>query len=146
MVAIVIGALALVVVFVIAAAVVGRETHRLAEDAPRPVFDLDEAVAWVAEALPFEVAAELSHAEVRQLVTWSLEHLAATRITGNGHGPARTGSSVVATGETVDHLLQRASSAGLACTPGQVHAVVEAELGYFRAIGAMGPPEPPPAG
>ena len=40
------------------------------------MFDLDEAVEWVAADLPFEVSAQLSHEEVRQLLTWSLEHLA----------------------------------------------------------------------
>jgi len=141
--ALVVGVIALLVVFAIAAAVVGRETHRLVEEAPRPVFDLDEAVAWVAAALPFEVAAQLSHADVRQLLTWSLEHVATLGSTSNGHAPASPGPAVVATGETVDRVLDQARAAGLECTAEEVHAVVEAELGYLQAIGAIGPPEPP---
>ncbi len=146
MLAIVLGVIALLVVFAIAAAVVGRETHRLVEEAPRPVFDLDEAVAWVAAALPFEVSAQLSHDDVRQLLSWSLEHIATLGSTSNGHGPATPGPAVVATGEAVRHLLDRAAEAGLDCTAAQAHAVVDAELGYLQAIGAMGPPEPPDRG
>lgn len=138
------GVIALLLVFAIAATVVGRETHRLVDSAPRPVFDLDEAVAWVAAALPYDVAAQLSHDDVRQLLGWSLEHLLATGMTTNGSGPVRPGPSVVAAGETVDHLLRRARDAGLECSAEQVHAVLDAELGYLQAIGAMGPPEPPP--
>jgi hypothetical protein len=139
--AVVIGVVALLVVFAIAAAVVGRETHRLVGEAPRPVFDLDEAVEWVAANLPFDVAAQLTHDEVRRLLTWSLEHFATLGPAGNGDGPAS--SVVVATGETAGHVLERARRAGLDCTVEQVHAVLDAQLEYLQVIGAMGPPEPP---
>ena len=52
---------ALALVFAIAAVVVGREARRLDAEPPRPVFDPDEAVEWVANHLPFEVSAVLSH-------------------------------------------------------------------------------------
>lgn len=144
MLALVIGVVALLLVFAIAAAVVGRETHRLVVEAPRPVFDLDEAVEWVAAHLPFEAAAQLSHDDVRQLLTWSLEHLATLGASSNGSSPSAAAPAVMATGETVDHLLDRARRAGLECSASEVHAVVEAELAYLQVIGAMGPPEPEP--
>ena len=50
---------ALAIIFALAAVVVGREARRLDAVPPRPVFDLDEAVEWVAEHLPFEVSAVL---------------------------------------------------------------------------------------
>lgn len=145
MLAIVVGVVALLVVFAIAAAVVGRETHRLVEEAPRPVFDLDEAVAWVAAAVPFEVAAQLSHDDVRQLLSWSLEHLAEIGAASGHVGAAPASPSVLAADATVRHVLDQAATAGLECTPAQVRAVLDAELDYLRAIGALGPPEPPPA-
>lgn len=141
MFAVVIGVVALLVVFAIAAAVVGRETHRLVAESPRPVFDLDEAVEWVAVHLPFDVAAQLSHEEVRRLLAWSLEHFVTLGPSGNGHGPGS--SVVVATGETAEHVLAEARAAGLDCTAEQVHAVLAAQLDYLQVIGAMGPPEPP---
>ena len=142
MLALVLGAVALLVVFAIAAAVVGRETHRLVEAAPRPVFDLDEAVDYVAAHLPFEVSAQLSHDDVRQLLTWSLEHLATPLVPGDGSAPAEPPSAVVAAEETTGHVLRRAEDAGLECAPADVEAVLTAQLAYLRVIGAMGPPEP----
>ena len=143
MLAAVLGVVALLLVFAIAAAVVGRETSRLLEEAPRPVFDLDEAVEWVAADLPFEVSAQLSHDEVRQLLTWSLDHLATPLPSGRSTPAPPPGPSVVATSQTVAHVVDRASAAGLECTRDQVAAVLTSQLGYLRAIGAMGPAEPP---
>ena len=57
-----------VIVFAIAAFVIGREARRLDAVPPRPVFDINEAVAWVADHLPFEVTAVLSHDDVRRII------------------------------------------------------------------------------
>jgi len=62
------GAAAALVVFAIAALFIGRETSRLDRQPPRPVYDVDEAVSWIADRLPFEVAAELTHAELRRIL------------------------------------------------------------------------------
>jgi hypothetical protein len=45
-----------VAVFAIAAVLVGREASRLAAAPPRPVFDMDEAVVWIADRLPESVS------------------------------------------------------------------------------------------
>jgi hypothetical protein len=133
-----------VVAFVIAAVVIGREARRLDALPRRPVFDLDEAVEFVANRLSFEVAAELSHDDVRQLLRWHVEYFRSRGVTANGDGaPAPT--VVVGGSETVDYLLGRAGAAGLDVTPPQVHEVLEAQYTYLRAIGAIGPPQPPEA-
>lgn len=131
------------VVLAIAAAVIGREARRLDAVPPRPVFDLDEAVAWVADHLPFEVSAVLSHAEVRQVIDWNLEFFRSRGVSGNGSGPRTEGRIVVGGAETVDFVLERARSAGLDISPSQAHAVLDAQLGYLRAIQAIGPEAPP---
>ena len=56
---------------------------------------------------------------------------------------------VVGGAETVNFVLMRAQSAGFAYTPAQVHAVLDAQMTYLEAIGAIGPVagqegEPPP--
>ena len=51
-------------VFAIAAAVVGREAHRLDAVAPRAVYQLDEAVDFVCDRLPVESQARLTPGEV----------------------------------------------------------------------------------
>ena len=143
------GALGLAIVFVIAAVVVGREANRLAGEPPRPVFDLDEAVVWVAEHLPFEVAAELSHDDVRQILSWNLDFFRTKGVSGNGHSATTPAANiVVGGGETVDNVLRRAREAGAGYTAAQVHAVLDAQMTYLEAIGAVGPAGPedgPPA-
>ena len=142
--------LALAVVLLIAAVVVGRETDRLAGAPPRPVFDLDEAVAWVARQLPFEVSAQLSHDDVRQILRWNLDYFRSKGVSGNGSSASTPATEVVVGGgETVDNVLARARTAGLDYTAPQVHAVLDAQMAYLEAIGALGPAPPrddPPSG
>ena len=134
---------AVAVVLLIAAVVVGRETDRLAGAPPRPVFDLDEAVTWVARHLPFEVSAVLSHDDVRQILRWNLDYFRSKGVTGNGSTASSPATDVVVGGgETVDNVLARARSAGLEYTAPQVHAVLDAQMAYFEAIGALGPAPP----
>ncbi len=142
---VVFAAVGLVVVFVIAAMAVGRESNRLAAQAPRPVFDLDEAVAWVAEQLPFEVSAVLSHDDVSRILRWSLEHLqeAGTTDDAGAGDPALPPSpfSVVEEQEAVERVLNRAALGGFDYTSPQVQAVLVAQMAYLDLIGAMGPAE-----
>lgn len=140
-------ALALVSVFVIAAVVIGRESSRLAGEPPRPVFDIDEAVEWVAHQVPFEVSAVLSHDDVRDILRWNLDELAALGLSAATapHGGAGTIPEelvVVGGREAVDAVLVRARDAGRDLTSAQVEAVLDAQLDYLEAIGAVGPLTP----
>ena len=141
--------LALAIIFAIAAVVIGREARRLDAEAPHPVFDLDEAVEWVANHLPDDVTAQLSHDDVRQILRWNLEFFRSKGVTQNGKGPHEPATNiVVAGGETVDHVLRKAAESGADYTAPQVHAVLDAQMAYLQAIGAMGPADPddaPPA-
>ena len=131
------------IVFVIAAVVVGRETGRLSSEPPRPVFDLEEAVNWVAAHLPDEVTAELSHDDVRSILRWNLEYFRSKGVSGNGSSASAPATDiVVGGGETVDHVLVRAGELGLDYTAPQVHAVLDAQMAYLEAIGALGPAAP----
>jgi len=135
--------LALAVVFVIAAVVVGREARRLDAVPPRPVFDLDEAVAWVADHLPFEVSAVLSHDDVRNILDWNLEFFRSKGASGNGSTSHAEDRVIVSEAESVDFVLTRAESLGSGYTAAQVHAVLEVQRTYLEAIGAIGPEAPP---
>src|SRR5918998_6657438 len=99
-------------VFAVAAAVVGREARRLDAEPPRPVFDPDEAVEWVANHLPFEVSAELSHDDVRQILDWSLEFFRSKGLSGNGSTPHVEAPIVVGGAETVAYVLDQATRTG----------------------------------
>ena len=130
---------ALALVFAIAAVVVGREARRLDAEPPRPVFDPDEAVEWVANHLPFDVSAELSHDDVRRILDWNLQYFRSKGVSGNGSTPHAETPIVVGGAETVAYVLDQAGRTGLDLTPGQVHAVLDAQMSYLEAIGAVGP-------
>ena len=134
---------ALLIVFVIAAVVIGREARRLGNVPPRPVFDFEEAVEWVCRHVSDEVAAELTPDDVRQIINWHLEYFRLKGVSSNGHGIQSEAPVVVGGAETVDFVLMRAQSAGFAYTPAQVHAVLDAQMTYLEAIGAIGPVDPP---
>ena len=131
------------IVFAIAAVVVGREARRLDAVPPHPTFDLGEAVEWVAEHLPFEVSAVLSHDDVRRIIDWNLEYFRSKGVAGNGQSAHVQGPVIVGGAETVDHVLRRAEALGSPYTPAQVHAVLDAQMTYLEVIGAVGPEAPP---
>ncbi|MHB8669408.1 MAG: hypothetical protein ACYDAD_02420 [Acidimicrobiales bacterium] len=136
--------LAAVAVFVIAAVVVGREARRLAAEPPRPTFDFEEAVDWVCRHVSDEVAAVLTPEDVRQILNWHLEYFRMKGVSGNGSGPHLEGPVVVGGAETVDFVLTRAEATGTTYTPEQVHAILDAQMTYLEAIGAVGPVADPP--
>ena len=149
------GLLVAALVFAVAAVVIGREARRLDAVPPRPTFDLDEAVEWVAENLPFEVRAELSYDDVRRIIDWNLEYFRMKGVSGNGHTSDPEGPVVVGGAETVDYVLARAEkwwaeeiardrqASRSPYTAPQVHAVLDAQISYLEAIGAIGPEAPP---
>lgn len=127
----VIGAL---LVFLIAAVVIGREASLLAAAPPRPVFDVDEAVVWIADRVPESVASELSHAEVRRILLWSVEHLSLLAAE----------ERVAEEDETFGYVVDRAAEAGEDWGPMEVKAVLDAQAEYLQVIGAAGRQEMPP--
>jgi hypothetical protein len=140
---VVFGALAVGLVLLIAAFVVLRESRRLAIDPPPAVFDVDEAVDWVVQHIPDVYAAQLTVDEVRQIIDLQLQFFRARGVSGNGSSPHVPGPVVVGGAETVSYILEQAAAAGTDFTSEQVHAVVETQLTYLRAIGAVGEPAAP---
>jgi hypothetical protein len=137
---VVLAVLAAILFFGIAAAVIGREARRLDAVPPEPVFKIEEAVEWVADHLPFEVSAVLSHDDVRRIIDWNIEFFRSKSASANGSSGHAAGAVVVGGAETVDYVLRRASAEGWSdYTPIQVHAVLDAQMAYLDAIGAIGP-------
>lgn len=126
--------LALVSTFVIAAVVIGREVNRLIEQAPRPIFDLDEAVVWVSERLPFEVSAVLSYDDVRHILVGYLDELSVQET-------APDYETFVVDETAVSAIMTSANDLGLEFTVAHVRAVIELQVDYLGAIGAAGPPQ-----
>jgi hypothetical protein len=134
--------IACVLVFAIAAGAVGREAHRLDQVAPRTVYVLDEATAFVADRLPDETQARMTPDELRQLLV-----LHANRFHNRGLMPSdvvdRTQdiASPLFVDETdeVAYLLGQADDLGIDVIDNDVVHVIDAHLAYFNAIGAVGP-------
>jgi len=124
---------AVAVVFLIAAVLVGREARRLDAEPPRAVFDIDEATEWVANHLPFEMSAVLSYADVRQILEWNLEFLRSRGMT-TAQGGTPEGAIVVGPEEVADFVLSRARAADSPYSEDQVAAVLDAQLGGLDGI------------
>lgn len=137
------------VVFAIAAVALGRVTAGLAASPVRRVFDADQALEFVAEALPAELTAELSYDDVRRIQRLFHDHL-------HAHGVATTAGedaeapevAIIDPDEAVADVVARAAHADIVVDPAHARAVIEAQMAYFEAIGAVEPAadEPPELG
>jgi hypothetical protein len=126
--------------FVIAAASIGWTTGHLAMRPRRSVYDLAEAVEFVADRLPPELTAELSFDDVEAVLALHCDYL-----TAKGIASHRTAEDigeqlvVVADDEPVAWILGRLDESDRDLSDEQVVAVLRAEQEYYEAIGAIGP-------
>ena len=133
---------AAIVVFVIAALTVGREARRLDAVAPRALYVLDEAVAYVAEQVPDESQARLTHDEVAQLLRIHMGRLHHLGLQPEDVTDRPQDIAVPTFLEEVDevaYVIGGAEVNGLDVADGDVAAVVDAHQRYLDAIGAVGP-------
>lgn len=134
---------AAVIVFVMAAVVVGREARRLDAVAPRVVYDIDQAVEYVSDRLPPATQARLTPAEVEQLLVFHLRWL---------HAKGLQPVDVIDRRQDIDHptVIDEDTVVGFVLGEAEreavdviddvdVVAVIDAHLAYFDAIGAVGP-------
>jgi hypothetical protein len=126
-----------VLVFVIAAVAIGRETHRLDAVAPTPTVELNDAVSWISDQLPPEVLAQVSYEDVREVVVAHAETLSERGVVerDTGDGP----DVVLDEDVVVDPIMLRLLSQGRDVAPEHVRAIVEQSYAYFEVIGAVGP-------
>lgn len=143
---IVFAVLATLLVFVIAAVVVGREAHRLDAVAPRAVYQLDEAVDFVCDRLPDESQARLTPEEVEQLLLFHMRWLHEQGLQPDGvvDQPQSIAEPLVLTEDALTAYLIGEAEVNDIALLDDVDAVnvVEAHLDYFEAIGAVGPQAP----
>ena len=130
-------------VFVIAAVSIGREAHRLDAVAPRAVYMLDDAVAFVAAKLPTESQARLTFDEVQQLLVAHMRWLHAKGLQPRDviYRPQDIDDELVVSEDTITAwLLGEAERLQIELLD-DVDAVrvVQAHLAYFEEIGAVGP-------
>jgi hypothetical protein len=149
-VVVVVGFLIVGIVIAIAAFFVSREATRIAREPPPALYHLDDALAWVVEHLPDDVAATLTEDDVRRILEFQVEFFKRKGVSSNGSTAYPPGTVVIGGSETVEYIVERSGATGEAYIPEQVYGVIDTQLSYLRAIGAVGPaadgPMPPDAG
>lgn len=128
-------------VFVIAAVAVGRVTDGLAHSSSRAVFDSEQSLEYVAEALPSDITAELSYDDVRTVLRLFHDYLHAEGVaTTAGEDDDLAEPSVADPEAAVSYIISRAAQVDVVVEPDHARAVVDAQLSYFEAIGVIGGP------
>lgn len=119
---------------------IGRETARLAAS-PRPaVFDLVEAVEFIADRLPAESQARISHEDVRWILLADadlLEEVTAD-VPGAGGDAEDVPDSFVDEDLAVARILDMAERDQRDIEDVDIAAVLVVRLEYLEAIGAVG--------
>jgi hypothetical protein len=137
---VVVGFLVVGMVIAIAAFFVTREATRIAKEPPPALYHLDDALAWVVEHVPDDVAATLTSDDVRRILEYQVEFFKRKGVSANGSTAYPPGTVVIGGSETVEYILERCAATGEAYLPEQVYGVIDTQLSYLRAIGAIGPP------
>jgi hypothetical protein len=136
--------------FVIAAVAIGSVTGSLARRPRRSVYDIEEAVDFVAERLPDDVTAAVSYDDVRAVLLAHCDYLAAKGVASERTADdIGSGLVVVPDDEPLAFVLGRVGEEGLDVTDEQVVQILDVEERYYEAIGAIGPrvdSPPDPAG
>nr|MBU6202854.1 hypothetical protein [Acidobacteriota bacterium] len=130
-------------VFAVAAVAIGREARRLDSVAPRAVYLLNDAVAFVAERLPVDSQSRLTFDEVEQLLMAHMRWMHAKGLQPSNvvDRPQDIDEEVVASEETLTAWLLGEAERREIDLLDDVDAVrvVQAHLAYFEEIGAVGP-------
>ncbi|HXY94237.1 MAG TPA: hypothetical protein VEP49_17290 [Acidimicrobiia bacterium] len=126
-------------VIAIAAFIVTREAGRIARHPPPALYDPDAAYQWVVTHLPEQIAVTLTPDDVRRILGFQVEFFRRKGVSGNGSTEYPSGTVVIGGAETVAFILERAAATGEPYLPEQVHGVLDTQLAYLRAIGAIGP-------
>ncbi len=122
---------------------IGREAHRLDALAPRVVYDIDEAISFVADRLPPDTQARLTYVELRKMLVLHMRWMHSKGLQPQDVIDRRqdiTESVVIGEETLTAFLLGEATQARIEVLDDvDVVHVVRAHLDYFVAIGAVGP-------
>lgn len=135
--------LGVLVVFAIAAGVVGSVSFKLGHEPQAAIFDVEEAVQVVADDLPEAAQARLTHGEVRTLILTTLDHLrdkGVTAMPGEELAELDPDDDVVVDDDIVlADVLGAVEAQGLDVTDEDAALVVHGLLRHLDEIGALGP-------
>ena len=124
----------------LAAYAVMRVSSRLSHTRARAVYDLFEAVEFVAERLPDALSAKLSYEDVQEILLWRLDHLRLRGSATYGRGDVtateaegREEEVVTSDDDSVDYVLAQASESDRDIDALDVVVVLDLESQYLRS-------------
>lgn len=126
---------AVVLVVAIALYAVGREVVLLEGRVQPAVFELEEAIAYIADRLPDPVTARVSLEDVRWVLQADADILEEATAEAVAAGDD---DEVVDPDGAVGRVLDRATDERPALADEDVVAILDARLSYLEAIGAVG--------
>ena len=130
------------VVVLIAFVAVGQAVGQLEVERSPAVYDLNDAVLWIAQRLPDEVTARISYDDVALLLRWHLDWFQEVGVASR-HGQELATDQVridgaIATDEAaIDAIVARSLAAG-GPEAVDVVCVLDLQMKYLTAIGAVG--------
>ena len=127
--------LAVVLVTVIAFYAVGREVVLLESRVQPAVFELEEAIVYIADRLPPDVQARISHDDVRWVLMADADELEAATAEEVAKGDA---DEVVDEDDAIALIIHWAEVERPDLTDVDIAAILAARLDYLEAIGAIG--------
>lgn len=117
-----------------------RTPYEVARD-----YDPAEALSFVWSEIPAAIRERLGRDGVASVLEYELDFMKQAGAVLNGKRPRNPSrAAVIGSAQTVDYILERAEREGLEVTAEDVHTIIEAEIGYLAAIGAIGGQAPPP--
>lgn len=133
------GPLLLVFALVLVLAVFGvgmvlQERGRRIDDGVA-VYGVDDAVVYVWDRLPADLAASSSQSDIRRILEWEMLYLQQPK--------KRDGPAVVGSVEVAQFVQDRALETGHPYEPEVIFAVLDLQADYLNAIGAVGEPVDP---
>lgn len=114
---------------------VGREVVLLEQRVAPSVYELEEAIAFIADRLPADVASRISHDDVRWVLWVDAEELEAATAEEVAAGDE---DEVVDPDGAVGRVLARVADERPELADEDVVAVLDTRLLYLQAIGAVG--------
>jgi len=133
---IIVGALVVVVIALLA---IGNVTQRLVVEPKRHVFEGDEALSFVVEALPDRMTAVLSHDDVERVIRLHLDYLHRAGLARSAGDPGpSSGPVVVNRADGISYIVEYAGYHEFVVSREQAGEVIDAHWAYFEAIGAIG--------
>jgi hypothetical protein len=133
-----------VLVIGIAFVALGQTVGRLERERPPAVYELPDAVDWIADRLPDEVTARVSYHDVARVLRWHLDWFAAEGV-ATRHGEELAGEGVgdeipvVASEDTaVDAIVARSLAEG-GPEAVDVVCILDLQMRYLELLGAFDP-------